>query len=140
LPVGTLLKMRRPTFIVAEPEPDQALSSRKLLLETFKFNVITAHSEPEMFDLLTAFPNVDAIILHDNTPGATAQEIVRAVKKLSPKMQVVALSPHGEIGGRLADHVVNSHKPEDLLQLLQSLFGDARKMDGTGKQLPGDEK
>ena len=41
--------MRRPTFIVAEPEPDQALSSRKILLETFKFNVITAHSEPEMF-------------------------------------------------------------------------------------------
>jgi len=130
--------MRRPTFIVAEPEPDQALSSRKLLLETFKFNVITAHSEPEMFDLLNAFPNVDAIILHDDTPGSTTREIVEVVRKQCPNMQVVALSPHGESSGRLADHVVNSHKPEELLQLLQSLFGDARKMDGGGKQLPGD--
>lgn len=132
--------MRRATFIVAEPEPEQALSSRKLLLETFKFNVITAHSEPEMFDLLTAFPNVDAVILHDDTPGTTTREIVKAVKQRLPKMQVVALSPRGDESGRLADHVVDSHKPEELLQLLQSLFGDARKMDSGGKQLPGDEK
>jgi hypothetical protein len=30
----------RPTFLMAEPE--QALSTRKLVLETAKFNVITA--------------------------------------------------------------------------------------------------
>lgn len=132
--------MRRPTFIVAEPEPDQALSSRKILLETFKFNVITAHSEPEMFELLDKFPNVDAVILHDDTPGTTTREIVKAVKQRLPKMQVVALSPSGDESCRLADHVVNSHKPEELLQLLQSLFGDARRVDGAGKQLPGDDK
>ncbi len=132
--------MRRPTFIVAEPEPDQALSSRKILLETFKFNVITAHSEPEMFDLLSAFPNVDALIIHDDTPGRVAREIIRAVKLTLPNLQVVALSPSGDEGGRLADHVVNSHKPEELLSLLQRLFGDARKVDGAGKQLPGDTK
>jgi len=32
----------RPTFLMAEPEPEQALSTRKLVLETAKFNVITA--------------------------------------------------------------------------------------------------
>lgn len=132
--------MRRPTFIVAEPEPDQALSSRKILLETFKFNVITAHSEPEMFELLDTFPNVDAVILHDDTPGTTTREIVKGIKQRLPKMPVLALSPRGDESGRLADHVVNSHKPEELLQLLQTLFGDARKVDGAGKQLPGDEK
>lgn len=131
--------MRRPTFIVAEPEPEQALSARKLLLETFKFNVITAHSEPETFDLLSTFPQVDAVILHDDTPGKTTQEIVQAIKRQSPKMTVIALSPRGPIGRRLADHVVNSHKPEELLHLLQDLFGDARKIDGQGSQLPGDE-
>jgi CheY-like chemotaxis protein len=132
--------MRRPTFIVAEPEPEQAISSRKLLLETFKFNVITAHSEPEMLELLTAFPNVDAVILHDDTPGSTIQELVHTVKQRCPGMNVVALNPGGDRQSRLADHVVNSHKPEELLQLLQSLFGDARKIDGAGKQLPGDDK
>jgi CheY-like chemotaxis protein len=131
--------MRRPTFIVAEPEPDQALSSRKLLLETFKFNVITAHSEPEMFELLDVFPNVDAIILHDDTPGESTHDIVEEIKKRTPDLQVVALSPQGG-SGRNADHVVSSHKPEELLHLLQSLFGDARRVDGAGKQLPGDTK
>ena len=132
--------MRRPTFIVAEPEPDQALSSRKILLETFKFNVITAHSEPEMFELLSVFPNADAIILHDDTPGATTHEIVPKIKKQCPNMKVVALSPRGDTTGRVADYVVNSHKPEELLHLLQSLFGDARKVNGSGKPLPGDDK
>ena len=132
--------MRRPTFIVAEPEPDQALSSRKLLLETYKFNVITAHSEPEMFDLLYSFPNVDAVILHDDTPGKTAQEIVARIKESSPEMKVIALSPRGLRGSHLADHVVGSHSPEELLHLLQELFGDARRIDGQGSQLPADGK
>ena len=51
------LTLPRPAFLVAEPEPEQALSTRKLLLETFKFNVITAHSERETIDLLHLFPN-----------------------------------------------------------------------------------
>ena len=130
--------MRRPTFIVAEPEPDQALSSRKILLETFKFNVLTAHSEPEMFDLLSAFPGVDAVILHDDTPGVITQRVVGSIKERVPEMKVIALNPRGDGESRVADHVVNSHRPEELLHLLQSLFGDARKMDGSGQQLPGD--
>lgn len=132
--------MRRPTFLVAEPEPDQALSSRKLLLENFKFNVITAHSEQEMLELLDQFPNVDAVILHDDTPGQTAAGIVKTVREKRPKMQVVALNPRGSARNTLADHVVNSHNPEELLHLLQKVFGDPRKIDGAGKQLPGDEK
>lgn len=132
--------MRRPTFIVAEPEPDQALSSRKLLLETFKFNVITAHSEPEMFELLSVFPAVDAVILHDDTPGLIARHVVRSIKQQAPQMKVIALSPSGDETSRIADHVVNSHSPEQLLHLLQTLFGDARKMNGSEQQLPGDEK
>jgi hypothetical protein len=34
----------RPTLLVAESEPVEALSVRKLVLETDKFNVLTAHS------------------------------------------------------------------------------------------------
>lgn len=132
--------MRRATFIVAEPEPDQALSSRKLLLETYKFNVITAHSEQEMLETLEDFPNADAVILHDDTPGHTAQEIISVVKQRRPKMKVIALSPGSRHHGAKADHVVNSHNPEELLHLLQTEFGDARKINGAGGALPGDEK
>ena len=55
------LTLPRPAFLVAEPEPEQALSTRKLLLETFKFNVITAHSERETVDLLHLFPDINAL-------------------------------------------------------------------------------
>ena len=56
--------MARPTFIMAEPEPEQALSARKLVLETAKFNVITAHSVSETRELLQQFPNASALIIH----------------------------------------------------------------------------
>ena len=46
--------MARATFIMAEPEPEQALSARKLVLETAKFNVITSHSVGETRKLLAA--------------------------------------------------------------------------------------
>ena len=37
----------RLAFLVIEPEPHEALSTRKLVLETAKHNVITAHSACE---------------------------------------------------------------------------------------------
>jgi CheY-like chemotaxis protein len=126
--------MSRPTFIVAEPEPEQALSSRKILLETFKFNVITAHSESELADLLTQFPNVNALILHLDTPGHRGADLISAIKRDAPTLPVIALSPTLNGGLEMADHVVNSHSPEDLLQLLQNLFGDARKIDGASNR------
>lgn len=123
--------MPRPTFLVAEPEPEQALSSRKLLLETFKYNVITAHSELEMFDLLKQFPRVNAVILHGGIPGAPTERLVQIVKNSHDNIRVIVLSPDGDHAPG-ADHVVSSHNPEELLQLLQSIFGDPRKLvDGT---------
>jgi CheY-like chemotaxis protein len=53
----------RPTILVAESEPLQALSVRKLVLESAKFNVLTAHSTEEALDILHMFPNVNAAVL-----------------------------------------------------------------------------
>ena len=39
------MKMGRPTILIVEPEPNEALSARKLVVETAKFNVTTAYSE-----------------------------------------------------------------------------------------------
>jgi hypothetical protein len=40
--------MPGPTLLVAEPEPLEALSVRKLVLENAEFNVLTAHSRREV--------------------------------------------------------------------------------------------
>lgn len=118
--------MPRPAFLVAEPEPEQALSTRKLLLETFKFNVITAHSEGETIDLLHLFPNIDALILHCGIEDFDAENVIQAVKTTAPALPIIALTPT-EREYAWADHVVHSHDPEELLQLVHQLFGDPRK-------------
>ncbi len=121
--------MTRPAFIVAEPEPEQALSTRKLILETFKYNVITAHSVAETLELVRLFPNVQALIIHCGIPNFDAGDLIEAVKRLTPKLPIIALTPtQREL--KWADHVVQSHSPQELLNLVQRLFGDPRKNHG----------
>ena len=116
----------RPSFIVAEPEPEQALSSRKLLLETFKFNVITAHSVEETLEMVRLFPNCNALIVHCGLPKFDGGEAIKAVKAVAPELSIIALTPTDrEL--KWADHIVHSHHPQELLTLVQRLFGDPRK-------------
>lgn len=131
-------KTVRPTFIVAEPEPEQALSSRKLLLETFKYNVVTAHSVEETLGELELFPNVNALILHCGIPGFDAEDLISTVKNTNPELIVIALTPDATRTFRKADHVVHTHDPQALLDLTHALFGDPRKHHTASKQSPLD--
>jgi len=118
----------RPAFIVAEPEPEQALSARKLLLETFKFNVLTAHSVPETVEMVHLFPNVNALIVHCGMPELDAGLAIQEAKAHLPRLPVIALTPTDR-EYKWADHVVHSHRPQELLSLVQELFGDPRQME-----------
>lgn len=120
--------MPRPIFIIAEPEPEQALSARKLVIETAKFNVVTAHSAKELMDSVALFPNVDAVIIHTSLKGGAAPRLVKQVKGKYPKMPVILLSPSAN-GAKGADHAVSSHDPQELVNLLRELFGDPREID-----------
>ncbi len=102
------------------------MSSRKLLLETFKFNVLTAHSADETLAMVRLFPNSDALIVHCRLPDFESDEAVKIVKQSCPKMPIIALTPT-ERELKWADHVVHSHYPQELLGLVQRLFGDPRK-------------
>ena len=118
--------MIRPAFIVAEPEPEQALSARKLILETFKYNVVTAHSVVETLELVRLFPNIHALIIHCGIPEFNADDLIRSVKISVPNLPIIALTPT-ESTLKWADHVVHSHDPQELLDLVRRLFGDPRK-------------
>jgi DNA-binding response OmpR family regulator len=119
--------MHRPTIIVAEPEPNEALSLRKLVLETAKYNVLTAHSTQEALDLFHMFPNANAGVL---VMSATidCEKITESVRKLPDKVTIIMLSP--AIGATCAgaDFMLSSHEPEELVELMRSLFGDPRKL------------
>jgi len=120
--------MPRPTLLVAEPEPKEALSTRKLVLETGKFNVVTAHSTREALAIFNLFPNVTGVVL---VPGAEidCDEIASSIRKMTSKTPIIALDPHVAAMLKCADHTVSTHEPMKLLELLRELFGDPRRMD-----------
>ena len=119
------IAMARPTILVAESEPSHALSVRKLVLETAKYNVLTAHSTLEALDIFHLFPNINVAVLV--MEGAIdCEQIARSIKETTSKILTVALSPR--IGGRCnnIDHMLSSHEPEELVSLMRSLVGDPR--------------
>jgi DNA-binding NtrC family response regulator len=120
--------MSRPTFLLAEPEPVQALSARKLVLETAKFNVITAYTGRELLESLDRFPHIDAVILQSQVHDIPFDKALDEVKKWNPQTVTVLLGATASAVSKHADHIVSSHDPEELLFLLRRLFGDPREL------------
>ena len=121
--------MPRPTLLVAEPEPLQALSVRKLVLETAKFNVLTAHSTREALDLFHLFPNISMAILVGES-AIDCDAVAKHIRRTTDKVPIVFVT--GRIGGRCeyANHSIPSGEPEELLELVRSMLGDPRELDG----------
>ena len=114
----------RPAFIVVDPEHPGSISTRKLLLETAKLNVLTCYSGAEGITTLRRFPNVDGIVLNADVRDMDCEEVVRQMKAASPSVPVILISPGGytsKCGG--VDYQISSHEPKELLELLQKLFG-----------------
>jgi hypothetical protein len=120
--------MQRPTLLIAEPEPHNALSVRKLVMESAKFNVLTAHSTIEALDVFNTFPGVAAAVLTEGE-AIDCERIVREIRPKAPDIPIIYLSPR--IGGRCAEatHHLSSHEPQALLDLVRKLLGDPRKLD-----------
>jgi hypothetical protein len=118
--------MPRPAFLIAEPEPTHALSARKLVVETAKFNVVTAHTSGETLEALQKFPNVDAIIVHSELSGKAA-DIFAKVKQVDSQKPTILLMSGVQRSREGADHILPSDEPETLVQLLRELFGDPRQ-------------
>ena len=121
---------RRPTIIVAEAEPGQALSTRKLVLETAKFNVLTAHSTDEALDIFQSFPNAACVIAVDGETIDCAR-ILKFVRTIRDDIPLIALSPRQAFKCVPANHHLSSYDPEALVQLMRQLLGDPRQIDAS---------
>ncbi len=118
----------RPTLLVAEREPENALSVRKLVLETAKFNVITAYSAAEALEAFRAFPAVSAAVITSNIgPESDCETIAREIKETKPHIPIMYLSPTGMVECNWADYQMSTYEPEELLTLVRKLLGDPRK-------------
>jgi DNA-binding NtrC family response regulator len=113
--------MVRPCFLVIDREYSGSISTRKLVIETAKFNVITAYSAQEALDTLAAYPSMNGVVLDAGIRAMSCCDLVAGLKALQPQMPVVVISSPGTHECDGADHLLESFEPARLLNLLQSL-------------------
>jgi len=111
--------MVRPCYLVVDPEHSGSISTRKLVIETAKLNVITAYSGREAMETLRKFPLVDGIVANAELHDISAAELVEAIKELAPSMPVIVVGAYNRPDR--ADYHVESFDPRALLDTLQSL-------------------
>ncbi|MGB7191591.1 MAG: response regulator [Acidobacteriaceae bacterium] len=114
--------MRRPCFLVVDREYSGSISTRKLVIETAKFNVLTAYSAEEALDTVRRFPAVDGVVMDAEMPEMPCPELVHSLKLLAPSLRVLVV--HRPITGPCtgADYQLDTFDPKQLLALLQSLY------------------
>jgi DNA-binding NtrC family response regulator len=116
--------MARPCFIVVDREFSANISTRKLVIETAKFNVITAYSAVEAIETLKRFPAVDGVVLDNVIRDMRPDDVIEAIKKIDPHMPVIMIcGAHQQCPG--ADYHLELFDPASLLGLLQKLHPQA---------------
>ena len=108
-------------ILMIESEQPEGISSRKLVVETAKHNVLTAYDPAKGLALLRRFPAVDVVLVHatvlENRP------LIPLIKEIAPDMPVIVAAPRSTDHYEGASYTVPSHEPQQLLDLLAQVFG-----------------
>lgn len=112
--------MTRPCFLVIDREYAGSISTRKLVVETAKLNVITAYSGSEALETLQRFPNLDGVVMDASLPDARCEDLVLRMKAIQPRLRIVVIGPE-EHPCPSADYYLYSFDPARLLELLKKL-------------------
>jgi len=125
------MQIVRLVVLMVEVEQPEGISSRKLILETARHNVLTAYSGDDAVNLLQSFPNVDLAIIHTELPGEDFDTTVRRLKEVRPDLYIVAISPldSGKLEG--VNTVLSSYDPQELLEFLAKQFEAATSDEST---------
>lgn len=113
--------MIRPCFLVIDREFPGSISTRKLVIETAKFNVLTAYSGREALEIFRRFPAVDGVVLDGGIDDISAEELTEELKAIQPKIPVVVIAFPGFDGCPRADFHLESFNPAKLLEILRGL-------------------
>jgi DNA-binding NtrC family response regulator len=117
--------MNRPCFLVIDREFPGSISTRKLVIETAKFNVITAYSGREALDLLHRFPAVSGAVLDGGIEDIPCADLVNQMKSHSPHTPIIVIAAPGSAASPNADFQLQSFDPAKLLETLRSLTPEA---------------
>jgi DNA-binding NarL/FixJ family response regulator len=118
--------MERPCFLVVDRDFPGSISSRKLVIETGKFNVITAFDRAEALACLKRFPKVDGVVVDAEMVGSEeCRNLISDLRAIVPKLDVIVISTGGCIRHDCNEYCVDSLNPKELLDCLQSLRKEA---------------
>lgn len=119
----------RPCFLVVDNEYPGSISTRKLVLESAKLNVITAYSPEEAIGTLDRFPNVDGIIIDTQIQGRSCMNVVKQMRSKHHRIPVVTVSPSGQDPCGDEQYHVSNFDPRQLLDALHKIRpGEMDKM------------
>jgi CheY-like chemotaxis protein len=113
--------MTRPCFLVVDREFPGSISTRKLVIETAKFNVITAYSGQEALEMLRRFPAVDGVVMDGELDDIPSEHLTQKLKKIEPKLPVIVICSPGYADCPSADVQLESFQPQKLLEALRKL-------------------
>ncbi len=113
--------MVRPCFLVIDREHAGAISTRKLVIETAKFNVLTAYSSSEAIETLRQFPNLDGAVVDGAIGDMPCADLVRNLREIRPNLPVIAICPGGLSACEGATRELETFDPKQLLAILQKL-------------------
>jgi DNA-binding NtrC family response regulator len=114
--------MVRPCFLVIDPEHSGSISTRKLVIESAKLNVITAYSGAEAIETFKKYPAVDGVVCNFEVRDIPVGKLIGRLKEINPKVPVIAVGPEGS--SRQPDYQVDSFDPKQLLEVLQQIRPD----------------
>jgi CheY-like chemotaxis protein len=132
--------MIRPCFLVIDVEYSGSISTRKLVIETAKFNVITAYSGREALDTFALFPNITGLVMDANMRDISCCDLVAHFKKVRPEIPIVVISgpTHHRCAG--TDHFIPSFDPARLLEALKTLVpAEAAAIEAQNEKLSAEE-
>ena len=133
--------MIRPCYLVVDRETSSAISTRKLIIETAKFNVITAYSSSEAIATLEKFPNIDGVVADAGIEDMPCQQLVEGLKQLNPKITVIVICTPRYATCTGADYSLESFSPKVLLALLEKLHPkEAAEIEKRNEELEKDSR
>ncbi len=123
--------MTRPCFLVVDREFPGSISTRKLVIETAKLNVITAYSGAEAVETLRRFPALNGVVMDANISDIPCVELTRLLKEAVPRIPVIIMGAYTDDHCPGGDHFLESFEPRKLLSLLEHMQATDSLQDGT---------
>lgn len=121
------MECTRPCFLVVDREHEGTISDRKLVIESAKFNVLTAYSGVEAIQMLRRFPAVDGVVLNAEMHDMPRESLVGSLREVVPNLKVIVVGRSWNDSSNEDNLWVDALDPEALLAALRKLCPDATR-------------